>query len=126
MNLDVIVRRQKKWMVSLITISLVAAFATKYSAFFFGYSIGALFSMYSIWLLARKVKLVAQRAAMGKGSRSLGTVSRLAATILAVFCTIKFPETFNVYGVVLGLVTCYIVIMIDYFIFKLTQSGEER
>jgi len=40
----------------------------------------------------------------------------MAAAVLAVLIAVKFPQYFNVYCVVIGLMTSFVVIMIDFFV----------
>ena len=57
--------------------------------------------------------------------KSLGTISRMAAAVLAVAIAMRYPDQFNVFFVVLGLMTGYLVIMIDLTIHNI-RRGEKR
>ena len=52
----------------------------------------------------------------GKKMRSLGSLTRMSAGALATVIALRYPEKFSIVSVVLGLMTVYLVIMIDYFI----------
>ena len=71
---------------------------------------------YSVWLLANRVMNFGRAVAEGKRVRSLGTVSRMAIAVLAAFVALRFPGYFSIVPVVLGLMTPYFVIIIDYFL----------
>ena len=57
--------------------------------------------------------------------KSIGTISRMAAAVLAVAIAMRYPDTFNVFFVVMGLMTGYLVIMIDLIIHNI-RRGEKR
>lgn len=61
----------------------------------------------------------------GRGLKSIGTISRMAAAVLAVAIAMEFPELFNIYFVILGLMAGYLVVMIDLLIHN-TWRGEKR
>ena len=48
--------------------------------------------------------------------RSLGSLTRMAVGALAAVIALRYPEEFHMVSVVMGLMTVYLVIMIDYFI----------
>jgi ATP synthase protein I len=45
---------------------------------------------------------------------------------LAVLIALQFPEYFHLFSVVIGLMTMYVVIMIDYIFYIRGQAWEER
>ena len=61
----------------------------------------------------------------GRGLKSIGTISRMAAAVLAVAIAMEIPELFNIYFVILGLMAGYLVVMIDLLIHN-TWRGEKR
>jgi ATP synthase protein I len=87
-------------------------YKTLFLSLFFGTSMG----FYSVWLLANRVMNFGRAVAEGKRVRSLGTVSRMAIAVLAAFVALRFPGYFSIVPVVLGLMTPYFVIIIDYFL----------
>lgn len=50
----------------------------------------------------------------------------MAAAGLAVLIALRFPEYFHFISVIIGLMTMYVVIMIDYFFYIRGQAWEER
>lgn len=99
---------------------------TPYQDIFLGLALGTSFSLYNLWILVRKSKQIQQAIEEGRTARSLGTVSRMAAAGLAVLIALKFPEHFHLISVVIGLMTIYIVIMIDSILYICGQAWEER
>ncbi|MFL6517019.1 MAG: ATP synthase subunit, partial [Bacillus sp. (in: firmicutes)] len=51
----------------------------------------------------------------GKKPKSLGSLSRMAVAGIAALIALRYPEQFDMISLVIGLMTSYIVIMIDYF-----------
>lgn len=66
-------------------------------------------------MMARKSDKFGDAVLQGKKVRSLGSFSRMATAALAVMISLKFPDSFHLISVVLGLMTSYIVIMIRFF-----------
>jgi ATP synthase protein I len=102
---------------------------TGYQSIFMGFILGTAASLFNLWTLARRTEKFGQAVAEGKKVRSLGTLSRMAAAVLAVFIAAKYPETFHLPSVVIGLMTSYIVIVIDALIsiiFRKDKQQEER
>ncbi|MFC3886418.1 ATP synthase subunit I [Bacillus songklensis] len=89
---------------------------TPYHSVFLGLILGTSFSLYNLWILARKQNKVGQAITEGKRIRSFGTFTRFAVAILAVMIAVEYPRIFHLTSVILGLMTSYIVIMIDLFI----------
>ncbi|AEH54856.1 ATP synthase I [Heyndrickxia coagulans 2-6] len=46
---------------------------------------------------------------------------RMAAAVLAVAVALRFPDLFHLLAVVIGIMTSYLVIMIDFFVGLLQQ-----
>lgn len=89
---------------------------TPYKAVFLGLTLGTSLSLFNMWLLVKRMDRFSSAIDEGKPLRSLGTVSRMATAVLAVLIALKFPEHLNIYSVIVGLMTSYIVIMIDFFV----------
>lgn len=118
--------RSKKYLLFLLAIYVLAWGFTPYQDIFLGLALGTSFSLYNLWILVRKSKQIQQAIEEGRTARSLGTVSRMAAAGLAVLIALKFPEHFHLISVVIGLMTIYIVIMIDSILYICEQAWEER
>lgn len=107
--------RQRKWMFFLLSFYVLGWGFTAYQSIFLGLILGTSLSLFNLWMMARKIDKFGQAAAEGRTVRSLGSFSRMATGALAVVITLKYPEQFHLISVVIGLMTSYIVIMIDFF-----------
>lgn len=107
--------KQKKWIFYLLSIYVLGWGFTPYQTIFLGLILGSIFSILNIWLLVRKTEKFDKAIEQGKKVKSLGSLQRMATAGIAVVIALRFPEYFHIIGVVIGLMTSYIVIMIDYF-----------
>lgn len=107
--------RQRKWIFYLLSIYVLGWGFTSYKTIFLGLIFGTVFSYLNLWLLVRKTESFDKAISMGKKVRSLGSLSRMATAGIAVAIALRYPDYFHIISVVIGLMTSYIVIMIDYF-----------
>ncbi|MEH7180685.1 ATP synthase subunit I [Neobacillus vireti] len=107
--------RQRKWMFFLLSFYVLGWGFTAHQSIFLGLILGTSLSLFNLWLMARKIDKAGQAAAEGRQLRSLGSFSRMATGALAIVITMRYPEQFHLISVVIGLMTSYIVIMIDFF-----------
>lgn len=114
-ELDKMFNRQRKYIVYLLGIYVLGAIFTTYDTIFQGLILGTIFSLFIFWSMVQKNKKFSEAAVNGKKIRSLGSLTRMSAGALAAIIALRYPERFQVGFVVLGLMTVYIVIMIDYF-----------
>lgn len=77
--------------------------------------LGTAFNLFIFWSMVKKNKKFAQEVAEGKKTRSLGSLTRMSVAGLAAIIALRYPGEFQVVCVVVGLMTVYFVIMIDYF-----------
>ena len=117
-ELDQMLKRQLRYIIYILAFLVLGWGFTDYQAIFAGLIIGTAFSMFNIWLLARKSGQVGEAAASGRSVRSIGSASRFATAILAAMIAMKYPEHVNIYSTVAGLMTAYVVMIIDFFIHK--------
>ncbi|MEH7389792.1 ATP synthase subunit I [Bacillus sp. JJ1474] len=108
--------RQRKYIFLLLSIYVLGWGFTSYQSIFLGLILGTSLSLFNLWLMARRVDKFGQAVEKGGKVRSLGMVSRMASAVLAVMIAMKYPENLHLISVVFGLMTAYIVIMIDYFL----------
>lgn len=108
------VNRQRKWMFYLLAILVLGAAFSPYPNFFNGLLLGSVISFYILWNLQQKIKRFGEAAAENRKIWGIGTFTRMASAGLAVLIALKFEVYFNLIGVIIGLVTCYIVIIIDF------------
>jgi ATP synthase protein I len=106
--------RARKWILYLLSIYVLGWGFTPYQTIFLGLILGTAFSFINLWMLLRKMKKFDKSITNGKKVRSLGSLSRMAMAAIAVIIATKWPQYFEVICVVMGLMTTYIVIMIDY------------
>lgn len=108
--------RSRKWMFYLLAIYVLGWGFTSYQTIFLGLILGTVFSMVNSWMLLNKMKKFDKSITSGKKRKhhSVGSPSRMAMAALAIVIAIKWPEYFQPAGVVVGLMTSNIVIMIDY------------
>jgi ATP synthase protein I len=114
--------RQRKYIFTLLSLYVIGYGFTSYQSVFAGLIIGTSLSLFNLWLLARKMSNFGDSVLQGKKVRSLGSLSRLATGALAVIIAMEYPDRINLIFTVLGLMTSYIVIMIDFFV----QSFHKR
>lgn len=106
--------RARKWMFYLLAIYVLGWGFTSYQTVFLGLILGTLFSIINLWMLFSRMKKFDKLITKGKKVRSLGSLSRLAVAALAIVIALRWTRYFQPGSVVLGLMTNYIVIMIDY------------
>jgi ATP synthase protein I len=106
--------RARKWMLYLMALYVLAWGFTTYKTVFLGLILGTAFSYISLFLLVKHIRKFDKYVTNGKKVRSVGSLQRLALASLAAVIAIRWPEYFNIIFVIVGLMTNYIVIMIDY------------
>lgn len=111
---DSMVGRQRKWMLYLLALFVLGAGFLPYDRVFNGLVLGGVISFYNLWLLQHKTKQFGDNVAeSGEVKSGLGTFSRMAAAVLAVFVATRFEENFHIIAVVIGLVSSYLVMGLD-------------
>ncbi|MCM3597440.1 MULTISPECIES: ATP synthase subunit I [Bacillaceae] len=106
--------RYRKYMFYLLSFYAIGWGFTGYQSVFLGLALGTALSLFNLWSMVRKQVQFGEAIQQNRKVRSLGTASRLASAGLAALLAIKFPEYLNMVSVIIGLMTVYIVIMIDY------------
>lgn len=115
-DVKTIYSRQRRYIFTLLSLYVLGYGFTSYKTIFLGLILGTSLSLFNIWLLARRMDKFADAVVKGEKVRSLGMISRMATAVFAVMLAVEYPDKFHLYSVVLGLMTSYIVIMIDFFI----------
>ncbi|WP_338450216.1 ATP synthase subunit I [Niallia oryzisoli] len=113
--------RERKYIVYLLAVYVLGWGFTSYQAIFLGLILGTSLSLFNLWLLVKKIDQFGKVMEKGGKMRSLGMMSRMAAAIFAVLLAAEYPEYIHPVSVVFGLMTAYLVIMIDSFL-QLFQS----
>lgn len=115
-QLDQMFNRQRKYIVYLLGIYVLGAIFTTYDTIFQGLILGTMFSLFIFWSMVQKNKKFTEAAVEGRKIRSLGSMTRMSAGALAAVIVLRYPDQFQMVSMVMGLMTVYLVIMIDYFI----------
>lgn len=108
--------RQRRYMYLLLAVYFLGWGFTSYQSIFAGLILGTVFSFMILLLLARRAESFDKAVSQGKKVRSLGSISRLAIAAIAAMIALKYEDHFHIVGVVVGLMTTYVVIIIDYFL----------
>jgi ATP synthase protein I len=108
-------QRQRKYIFLLLSVYVLGWGFTDYKAVFLGLIFGTSLSLFNLWLMVRKAEKFENAVLQGKKVRSLGTFSRFATAAFAVIVVLEYPDDLHLISTVLGLMTSYIVIMIDFF-----------
>ncbi len=108
--------RLRSYVFFLLAIYVLLWGFTAHKTIALGLILGTSLSLFNMWLLMKRIERFSEAVDEGKKVRSLGTVSRMATAVLAVFIAIKFPQYLNIYSVIVGLMTSYVVIIIDFFV----------
>ncbi len=106
-------RRYMQFTLYLLAIFVMGWGITSYKALFLGLILGTILSIYNLFNMYRKVDRLGEATVKGTKARSLGLLTRQAVAGLAVLIALRYPEYFNLLGVVIGLMTTYIIILID-------------
>src|SRR5690625_5910985 len=114
--------RQRKWMLYILDVAVLGWGFTEYTSIFQSLILGLAGGFYNLFLMQKKIDLLGERVSRNEKSPSLGMISRFAVAALIAVVSLRFPEQFNIYVSVMGLMTPYLVIMID-FIFYLKDTS---
>ena len=107
-------RRQVKYLFYVLSLYVVGWGFTPYPKIFLSLILGASFSFYHLWSMYHKINRLGQAVINKKKVRTLGSLQRLAVSALVVLIAMRYPESFHLISVIIGLMTYYFVIMIDY------------
>lgn len=107
--------RQRKYLNFFLVLCFLGWIFTKYDSVFLGLILGTSISMINLRLLVKKVDKFGEAASKGEKIKSLGFMYRILTSIIAVIIAMEFPHDFHLISVIIGLMTSYMVIMIDSF-----------
>jgi ATP synthase protein I len=116
--------RQLKYILYLLSLYTLGWGFTAYKTFFLSLILGTVISVLMLWSLTRKIAKLGQAVLERKKVRTIGTLSRLALAALAAAIALKYPQYFAIVPMVLGLMTSYIVIIIDFLLQRLKNNGQ--
>ncbi|PLT35870.1 ATP synthase subunit I [Bacillus sp. V5-8f] len=121
-ELESMFNRQRTYIMFLLALYVLGAGFTPYNTIFNGLILGTAFSLFNLWSLVRKNRKFSEAVAANKKAKSLGTLTRIAIGALAAVIALRYPEHFHIVSVVIGLMTAYVVIIIDFFIQNLRRE----
>jgi hypothetical protein len=107
----------------LLIVFLIMVFLTPYRAFFGGLLLGTTVSFCNFWYLSWKMWLVTESALSGNKIRGTGMINRFFVVAFAMLIVARFPDTFDVKGVIIGLPLCYVLSIFSYFTTPKAQRG---
>ncbi|MFD1708739.1 ATP synthase subunit I [Siminovitchia sediminis] len=128
-NLQLVFNRHRKYILYLLAVLVLGWGFTPYQTIFMGLILGTGVSFFNIWLMVRRMNKFGEAVLSGRKMRSLGTISRMAAAVLAVYIAMQYPDIFNLISVIIGLMTSYFLIVTDALIstlFGKDKQQEER
>lgn len=105
-------KRLHLWLLVVLGILILLALTLPHRDLFSGIALGMSISLYNLWILQRKIKLLGEAAAKEGKRTSTGMVIRFAAAALGALIAMKLE--WNLIGYIVGLMTVYPVIMIDF------------
>lgn len=120
--------RQRRSLFFLLSFYVLGWGFTSFKAVFLGLILGTSLSLFNFWLLQKRMERFDDAIDRGGRVASLGMLSRMATAVLAVMIALKYPDLFHFYSVIIGLMTSYIVIMIDFIFTSIARyiKGKER
>lgn len=127
-----LVIRQKKYTYYLLALFLLGWGFTPYQRVFLGLVIGVVMSFISLRLVARRTDKLIDRVLQTKETNirfkatAVSTYSRLAAVGLVIIFAVRYEQFIEVWGFALGLMTGYLVMIIDYIYLQYIRGREER
>lgn len=107
------VRRYLSYAAYLLAFFVLGWGFTSYEDVFLGLILGTIISFINLLFLFYRVKRAADAAEEGRKVRSVGMMQRFALAGLAVFIVFQFPDVFHLFSMIIGLMTGYIIIVID-------------
>src|SRR3954451_19518964 len=108
--------RQRKYMLFLLAAYVLGWGFTLQQPVFLGLILGTSLSLFNLWNLVRKTNQFGEVMVNGGKIRSLGLLTRMATAVFAVLIAMEYSNDIHLISVVIGLMTAYIVIMIDNFL----------
>ncbi|RSL29665.1 ATP synthase subunit I [Salibacterium salarium] len=85
---------------------------TPYSELFFSLGVGAVIGLFNLWSMYRDVTKTGDAAEKQKQAFTFGMLSRMATGVLAAILIVRFPGYFHIAGLVTGIMTPYIIILL--------------
>ncbi|WP_046174588.1 ATP synthase subunit I [Domibacillus indicus] len=121
------IKRQRKYLIYLLAIFVLGWGFTSAQEVYAGLILGTVLSLYNHWIIGRRIDRFRKAVEDGRKTPSLGTVLRMGSAALAAMIALRNPDQFHLISTVIGLMTAYAVIMIDFGIqhFIKRKNGKE-
>ncbi|EIT83827.1 AtpI protein [Fictibacillus macauensis ZFHKF-1] len=119
-------RRYIKYTIFMLSFFVLGYGVTSYKSIFLGLTFGTLFSLYNLWSMYSKIERLGQAITTKQKVKTMGSLSRLLMGGLAVLIAMRYPHLFNLLSVVIGLMTIYIIMLIDSLSQTIRISKEKR
>jgi ATP synthase protein I len=113
---QVIFTQVRKYILFLLALFVLAWGFSPQKTIFLGLILGTSLSLFNLWILTKKMDRFSAAMEQGRAMRSFGFLSRVATAVFAVIIAMNYPEYFHLISVIIGLMTAYIVIMINSFV----------
>ncbi|WP_309089264.1 ATP synthase subunit I [Domibacillus sp.] len=121
------IKRQRKYLFYLLAIFVLGWGFGSAQSVFAGLILGTSLSLYNHWIIGKRIERFSKAVAEGRKTPSLGTILRMGSAALAAMIALQNPDQFHLISTVIGLMTAYAVIMIDFGIqhFVKRTNGKE-
>ncbi|MGG1572965.1 ATP synthase subunit I [Fictibacillus sp. NRS-1165] len=119
-------RRYIKYTLFMLSFFVLGYGVTSYKSIFLGLSFGTLFSLFNLWSMYSSIERLGQAVINQQKVRTMGSLSRLLMGGLAALIAMRFPQFFNLLSVVIGLMTVYIIMLIDSLTKTIRTPKEKR
>lgn len=121
---DKMVKVQRKWMLIFLAILVIGLVVLPYKQILLGLLLGSIVSVFNMWFLQSRVKRFGEAIAGGKSVVGLGTFMRMLTSVLAIAIALRFDQLFHIYATVIGLVSSYLIMMIEAFIRSAIEANK--
>ena len=118
--------RVRKYIFYLLAIFVLGWGFTSYQEVFLGLILGTSLSLINLWLFVKRMDRFSMAFDEGKAVKSLGFLSRVATAVFGIIIAMEYTQYFHLFSVVIGLMTAYFVIMIDYFIEQMDLHNTKK
>ena len=123
------IKRQRKYLFYLLAIFVLGWGFTSAQDVYAGLILGTALSLYNHWIIGRRIGRFRKAVEDGRKIPSLGTILRMGSAALAATIALQNPDQFHLISTVIGLMTAYAVIMIDFgiqYFIKRTNGKEVK
>lgn len=121
-----ILQRHIKILLYLLSLYALGWGFTPWQSAFNGLLLGTVGSVYFLLSTYRKINRMGQAIVEQRRTMSLGSLQRVAVAGLVVLIALRFPQTFDLIFVILGLMTFSIVILIDILLQSIRNQTRKR